>query len=412
LKITSDLSVRSASPGEHTVAGASGLILRVHAATDGVLFRSWIVRAPTNDGRRPRRGLGRYPVVTLALARQKALDAYRALAEGKDPSVRAKRRQRAAEAKRALILGQAIDAYLAKAATPYKNPKSTAIRERALRLHFAPLHSRDVASITGADVANVLRTLAPETASKSYSAIRAVFDYAATTLEPHGLRLINPADPRRLRSLGWSPKSRGRGVSYASVDWRVMPGVISELGRTDDAVANCTLFITATAARSKTARLAKWSDIDLVARTWTPPLADLKDGKHHRRPFIVPLNDVAIAALEQARSSSRYVFANSIGVPTGETALTLFTRKLRRRHPDWRDPHTGQPFTVHGFRASFRTWTEDVRRADGDLAELNLGHKVHGEVASRYIRTGLLEERRALLDSWARHLRGEIGGGR
>ena len=41
------------------------------------------------------------------------------------------------------------------------------------------------------------------------------------------------------------------------------------------------------------------------------------------------------------------------------------------------------------------------------LAELSLGHKVHGEVAARYIRTGLVEERRALLDAWSRHLRGE-----
>ena len=51
-----------------------------------------------------------------------------------------------------------------------------------------------------------------------------------------------------------------------------------------------------------------------------------------------------------------------------------------------------------------RTFVEETRRDDGVLGELSLGHKVHGEVAARYIRTGLVEERRALLDAWGRHL--------
>jgi integrase len=405
LRITSDLSVRSAKLGEHPVAGAPGLFLRVRVTANGSFARGWIVRVSVN-ARRARFGLGSYPDVTLAEARGKAQDARRAVAEGKDPSVSAKRRQRASESHRTLMLGQAIDDWLASVARSYKNPKSTAIRERALRVHFAPLHYRDAASITVADVAGILRTLAPETASKAHAAIRAVFDYVAAALEPHGVMIANPADPRRLRSLGWSPKSRSDNKPHAAVDWRVMPEVVDELSRMDGAVATCMLFIAATAVRAGTARLAKWSDIDLAKREWTPPLADLKDSKHHKRPFIAPLNDVAIAALERARAraSSRYVFANSAGSPISDKDLTKLIRHLRRRHDDWRDPHSGNPFTVHGFRSAFRTWAEETRRVDGALAELVLGHKVHGDVATRYIRTGLVEERRALLDAWSRHL--------
>ena len=51
--------------------------------------------------------------------------------------------------------------------------------------------------------------------------------------------------------------------------------------------------------------------------------------------------------------------------------------------------------------------SQEKHRADADLGELSLGHKVHGEIAGRYIRTGLVSERRALLDLWSRHLRGE-----
>ena len=254
---------------------------------------------------------------------------------------------------------------------------------------------------------------AHETAKKSHTAIRAIFDYSATVLEPHGVRMANPADPRRLRSLGWAPKSRSDSKAHAAVEWRVMPSVVAELGRTDDVAATCALFIVATAVRAGTARLAKWSDFVLDPEgensTWTPPLADLKDGRHHQRPFIVPLNSVALDALGRMCSRSRYVFANSAGAPISDGDLTNLIRRLRLRHDDWRDPDSSKPFTVHGFRASFRTWVEDKRREDSLLGELSLGHKVHGEVAGRYIRTGLVEERRALLDAWSRHLRSESG---
>jgi integrase len=349
-------------------------------------------------------GLGQYPSVSLAQARQKVQDARRALAEGIDPSAGAKRRAAILEAACSLTLGNAIEA---SPGPRYKNPKSDEIRERALHVHFAPLHHRDVATITAVDIAAILRPLAAQTAIKAHAAIRRVFDYAATVLEPNGITIVNPADPRRLRSLGWSPKPSSESASHASVHWRMMPEIVAELAGMADVAAACTLFIAATAVRAGTARLAKWSDIDFAARTWTPPLADLKDGKHHKRPFIVPLNDVAFDALERvrSRSSSRYVFSNSGGGPIGE--LTYLLRRLRRRHPDWLDPDTGKPFTIHGFRSAMRTWTEEKHRADSSLAELCLGHRVHGEVAARYIRTGLVEERRALLGAWSRHLRGE-----
>jgi integrase len=404
MPISSDAAVRAALPGEHTVADAPGLILRVLVTSKG-LARSWIVRA-TDGGRRRRFGLGRYPDVGLAKARKLAQKARDDLAEGVDPSRSAKRRQQAAKDARALTLGKAIDGYLAHAARPYKNAKSDMIRTRALHTHFAPLHFRDVASITAVDVAAILRGLASETASKAQSTIRAVFDYAAATLEPHRVVIVNPADPRRLRQLGWSPKLRGEGKSLAAIHWRLAPSVVDELSRMDDVAAACTLLILATGVRAGTARLAKWSDINLEARTWMPPFADLKE-KHHKRAFAVPLNDVAVDALKCVRSSPRYVFPNSAGGPITDRHITVFLRKLRRQHSDWLDRDTERPVTVHGFRATFRTWVEEMRAADSTLAELCLGHKVHGEVAGRYIRTGLIGERRALLDAWSHHLRSE-----
>ncbi len=398
--ISSDLSVRSAEPGEHTVTGAPGLILRVHAAKDGACTRTWIVRA-TTQGRRRRIGLGSYPAVGLARARQLAQDAHRTAAEGNEPGQRAKRRQQAAVAARSLTLSQAIHGWLANAARPNKSAKSDRIRERALYTHFAPLHARDVAAITVADVAGILRKLAPETAVKSHAAVRAVFDYAIVMLEPHDVRFNNPADKGLLRHLGWSPKSRSENKPHPAIDWRIMPSVVGELGRMDEAAAACVILMIATGMRAKTARLAKWANINPEARTWTPPFPDLKE-RHHKRPFIIPLNDVALGVLNRP-CTSHFVFGS-----LSESILNSFLHRLRRRHPDWVDSDDDErPFTIHGFRSSFRTWAADKHLNDNALAELCLGHKVHGEVAGRYIRTGLIAERRVLLDLWSRHLRGE-----
>ena len=135
----------------------------------GKLRRSWVLRI-MNGGRRRKLGLGVYPAVSLAQARQDAVDARGKLAKGIDPSVSEKRRVALLEAARSLTLRKAIDDWLANVAPAFKSPKSTAIRERALRVHFAPLHQRDVATVTAKDVAGILRALAPETAKKAHTA--------------------------------------------------------------------------------------------------------------------------------------------------------------------------------------------------------------------------------------------------
>ena len=132
-------------------------------------------------------GLGSYPASPSRELVSKAIDAHRAVVEGKDPGVRAKRRRRAAADARSSRSVKAIDDWLAKAAPSYKNSKSDRILDRALRVHFAPLHARDVTSITTADVAGVLRSLADQTAIKAHTAIRESSTTLKPTLEPHGV---------------------------------------------------------------------------------------------------------------------------------------------------------------------------------------------------------------------------------
>jgi hypothetical protein len=168
--------------------------------------------------------------------------------------------------------------------------------------------------------------------------------------------------------------------------------------------------------RAETARLTKWRNIDLDQQTWTPPLVDLKDGKYRREPFVVPLSDFALGVLRtmRGRSPSRFVFANSSGDPITDQNLIYLTQRLRRRHDDWRDPQSGKLFTIHGFRASLKTWTREasLKRKIAEhiptreLTELVLGHRIGNDVEQAYDRSDLLEGRREILDLWAHHCLG------
>ena len=367
-------------------------------------------------GKRRHIGLGAYPLTSLAQARQNAQDAHRAIGKGDDPSQTAKRRQRAVEEARILTLGRAIGDYLAKAASQFRNPKSDEIRRRALLVLFAPLHAKDVAKITPADIADVLRMLKPETASRAYTAIRAVFDYAEVVLLPCGVTISNPANTRSLAALGWKRKSRKTHVPQPALHYEHVPEVVSELRALDCDDVRCLLLIIATGLRCGTVRAAKWVDIDFSERLWRVPPADLKTGKDRDKPFRVPLNNLAIDVLKtmRKRSSSRFVFANSGGGPIGDGVITNLLRRLRRRHDKWRDPNTKKPFSAHGFRASLKTWSREAGldpRLFGhipprEIVEIILDHETGLQVERIYDRSDLLDAQRAMLDLWGRHCTG------
>ncbi len=206
-----DVELRALGIGEHTDGDGLNFVVAPSRKKGGKLLRKWVFRIQIG-GKRAKFGLGSFPSVG---ARQSAPEGYgrpvvsspkELIPPSAQNAVRASLRPRA-RSPSALRLTPISPRPRPRSRTP-RHPQ---IRDRALRVHFAPLHSREVASIMVADVADILRPLKPNTAVKSHAAIRAVFDFAATTLEPHGVTIVNPADPRRLRSLGWSPKSIAGG---------------------------------------------------------------------------------------------------------------------------------------------------------------------------------------------------------
>ena len=109
---------------------------------------------------------------------------------------------------------------------------------------------------------------------------------------------------------------------------------------------------------------------------------------------------------------SAYVFPGQRkGQPLSNMAfLTLLKRmnaapKGEKPDPDakprWHDPVSGRAITAHGFRATFKTWAEEVATFPHAAIEHAMGHKVGGKVERAYTRTTLLDMRRKLMDAWA-----------
>ena len=148
---------------------------------------------------------------------------------------------------------------------------------------------------------------------------------------------------------------------------------------------------------------------------WKVPLVDLKDREHRKEPFEIPLAPRAVEIvreMEKARVST-YVFPGQRkGQPLSNMAfLTLLKRMNATRKgeqpdpnakPRWHDPTSGKPVTAHGFRATLKTWAEEAATFPHAVVEMALGHQVGNAVERAYRRTDLLEQRRQLMNAWAK----------
>ena len=60
----------------------------------------------------------------------------------------------------------------------------------------------------------------------------------------------------------------------------------------------------------------------------------------------------------------------------------------------------------HGLRSTFRDWALELGY-DREMAEMQLSHSIGSEVERSYRRSDNVERRRAMMEAWARFLRGE-----
>src|SRR5262249_27105035 len=69
-----------------------------------------------------------------------------------------------------------------------------------------------------------------------------------------------------------------------------------------------------------------------------------------------------------------------------------------------RDADLDGKATAHGFRSSFKDWCAEVAKVRDEVSEAALAHKIPDKVRAAYLRTRFLDERRELMQDWARYM--------
>jgi integrase len=381
---------RLTKPGLHFVGAVAGLALLV--ADTGA--KSWILRKSI-AGKRRDMGLGGYPDVTLAQAREKARE-KRALVEmGIDPieDRRSKLATLAASRAKVMTFDECVTAYIKAHGDGWKNPKHRQQWQNTLDTYASPfIGAIDVALV---DTGLVLKCLEPiwkdktETATRLRGRIENVLDWATTREYRQG---ENPARWRgHLDQLLVKPSKIQKVEHHAALPYVEIGPFMATLKGIEGMGARALEFAILTAARSGEVRGATWAEIDLKAGTWTIPPERMKAGKEHR----VPLSARAVELLEALPriEGEAIVFTSSKkDKPLSDMSLTAVLRRMDRGD-----------LTAHGFRSTFRDWASETTAYPGDVVEMALAHTIKNAVEAAYRRGDLFEKRARLMADWAKY---------
>ena len=368
----------------HAVGGVPGLSLQITSTG----AKSWILRV-RHEGRRRSFGLGSFPAVGLAEAREAARAMLADLRAGKDPA--AERRRRAG-----LTLAKALPQFLDARGADLGTARNLEDWRRSLELHILPrLGDRQVSGITLADVHGALAPLwkdRPDLGKRVRQRLERVFDWCAAAGHREG---ENPARwrgglaellaaPGRLHQLRPMPR-------IAAAD---LPAWWAALG--DGPADDCLRLIALTACRSGEARGARGEEFDLEAAVWTIPASRTKRRRVHR----VALSRPAVELVVQCTTSG------PLFPPMDAATITRRMRAICAGR--FADPDSGDVPVPHGLRASFSSWAAEAGVAF-DVAEAALAHAVGDATSRAYRRGDLLDRRRPVMEAWAAALIGTGG---
>ena len=369
-----------------------------HADGEGLFFKTigkgrayWTYRF-TLKGRETEMSLGAYPEMSLDEARVMHLRLCADVAEGKDPVGERRKNGKAPvlTPSGAPTFGHCADQFIALHEGGWKNSKHHAQWVATLKTYAAPIREMSVDRVTTADVLAVLTPIwneKPETASRLRGRIEAVLASAQVDAwipedRPNPARWKNWLD-RKLPK----PKKLGSRGHHKALAYDQSPALMAKLAETPGVPALALRIVILTCARTNEALGMTFDEIDFDKAIWSVPKARMKMGKAHD----VPLSDQAMAILRrqyEERGQNPHVFPGRPMRSLSNMALAMLLRRL------------GIDATVHGMRASARTWMAD-QGVPFEIAEAALAHTVGNAVVAAYQRSSMLELRRPILQRWA-----------
>jgi integrase len=317
--------------------------------------------------------IGVYPRISLAAARQRAMDAMRQVDDGADP---AKRRRQA---------DHRVDAIVAEFITRYAKPRNRRWKESErilLREFVAVFGQKDIRDVTRADVLEIMD-----------GAIERGAHYSANRILSNVRKLYNWCIERGIveKSPIVGLKAPTKEVSRDRVlDDGEIKAVLHACRNDTYPFRQFAPLLLATGQRRGEIVHARWSDIDLDNKIWVIPAERSKNGK----PHVVPLSAYALTLLVEI---PRFLDCDFVFTTTRRSPISGFSKALRRLweatgSTDWR---------LHDLR---RTAASGMARASvpPHVVEKVLNHisgTISG-VAAVYNRYAYDPEKREALENW------------
>ena len=357
--------------------------LFLHVRPSGA--KKWLQRY-TFQGRRREIGLGSAKIVSVATARRNAHQNLVLVSEGIDPIE--DKRQDSIIPKFELAARKVYE----DNRPTWRNAKHAAQFITTLETYAFPvIGSMSVKEINSS---HILRVLSPiwvtkaETAKRVRQRLSIVFKYCIA----QQWRTDDPANIAIVEALP-NPKRKvqhRKSISYNEVSdfletiSKSSAGLSTKLGLE---------FLILTATRSGEVRNARWNEVN--GSIWTIPAERMKAGVAHR----IPLSSRCIEILEEAKEISQgsgFIFEGTKpNKPLSENTFNKLMKEL------------GLEVHAHGFRTSFRTWTQEKTNYPREIAEAALAHSLRDKAEAAYARSDLLEKRADMMEAWAQFISSE-----
>ncbi len=350
-----------------------GLVLRISASGT----KTFCLHKRIN-GKMRRLTIGRFPVLSLAEARERVRQVLYEIETGRFED------RTGVEVETKPTLGDVIPDYIEKHAKVHNRDWK---RKHALLAKFDTLHGKRIDEIKRADAVkacDLIRKSAPTSANRALAHLKHLMGWCVE----RGMIDANPI-------AGMKPPSKEKSRERVLTD-----DELGALWATCDAegypFGDCMKLLILSGQRRAEVAEMRWSEVDLEKRLWTLPSTRAKNGRQHT----VPITD---AMLDVLRKVPRFLGSDYVFTTTGKSPVSGFGRLKNRLEKAL--PEGTEPWIIHDLR---RTMSTNVAMlgVPQPVTEALLNHKtgVVSGVAAIYNVYSYADEKREALDRWNQHL--------
>jgi integrase len=385
-----DVALKNLKPKDkpYKVTDRDGMY--AHVSTSGAISFRLDYRL---HGRRETVTFGRYgPAgLSLARAREKCIDAKRAIAEGRSPAQEKQREKR--RLREAKCFGEFGESWLKEAPMAESTrAMRRAIFERELRPVWqkrllTEILPDDLRALCG----KIVDRGAPATAIHVRDIVKQIYGFAIL----HGERVANPADEVGPASVAtFVPRDR----SLSPSEIRVMLKVLEQVPTLPTIRLGLRLYLL-TMVRKSELQDATWDEIDFENAVWSIPKERMKRSRPHNVYLSRQALDIMIA-LKTCAGNSKYLLPSryDADAPMSRATFNRVTYAVVQKATEEGLPL--EPFTVHDLRRTGSTLLNELG-FNSDWIEKCLAHEDGRSSRGVYNKAEYEHQRRHMLQEWA-----------